>query len=137
MVSFSSPTYTVVEGNTTGLPVSITRSGSTDTMVVTLMTADISQGTATGCYIKQSNYCTYTESCLCTAGRDYRLDPVVIVFEEGETEKQVEIFIEDDKNVEVAEKFELYLTGSEGVHLSPFSRAEVTIEDNDGISLCN
>ena len=46
--------------------------------------------------------------------------------------KRVEIFITDDKNIEYDESFFLYLTSGEGVHLSPFSTAEVVIKNDDG-----
>ena len=49
-----------------------------------------------------------------------------------EVEKSVNIFIVDDKNIEYDENFFLYLTSGEGVHLSPFSTAEVVIKNDDG-----
>ena len=49
-----------------------------------------------------------------------------------EVEKSVNIFIFDDENTEYDEIFFLYLTSGEGVHLSPFSTAEVVIKNDDG-----
>ena len=54
-------------------------------------------------------------------------------FQPGETEKNITIHILDDSRVERAETFELYLTGGDGIHLSPFFRAEIIIFENDGI----
>ena len=54
-------------------------------------------------------------------------------FQPGETEKNITIHILDDSRVESAETFELYLTGGDGIHLSPIFRAEITILENDGI----
>ena len=49
-----------------------------------------------------------------------------------EVEKSVNILIFDDENTEFDEIFFLYLTSGEGVHLSPFSTAEVVIKNDDG-----
>ena len=67
-----------------------------------------------------------------SAGRDYTTLTEIVEFQPGETEKKLNIDILDDSRVENDETFELYLTGGGGVHLSPFSRAEVTIPENDG-----
>ena len=56
----------------------------------------------------------------------------IVEFQPGETEREITIHILDDSRTESAETFELYLTGGGGVHLSPFSRTEVTIPANDG-----
>ena len=66
------------------------------------------------------------------AGADYTVLSKIVVFQPGETSKNVSFEIMDDKRIETSETFELYLIGGAGVHLSPFSRATVTIEDNDG-----
>ena len=50
----------------------------------------------------------------------------------GETEKQISVQIRNDKRIERNETFELYLTAGAGVHLSPFPRTEITIENDDG-----
>ena len=50
----------------------------------------------------------------------------------GETEKQISVQIRNDKRIEQNETFELYLTAGVGIHLSPFPRAEITIENDDG-----
>ena len=49
-----------------------------------------------------------------------------------EVETSVNVFIFDDENIEHDENFFLYLTSGEGVHLSPFSTAEVVIKNDDG-----
>ena len=67
-----------------------------------------------------------------TAGRDYVPILEILTFATEETKKTVEIFITDDKNIEYDENFFLYLTSGEGVHLSPFSTAEVVIKNDDG-----
>ena len=57
-------------------------------------------------------------------------------FQPGETEREITIHILDDSRKEGGETFVLYLTGGVGVHLSPFSRTEVTIPANDGKCAC-
>ena len=77
-----------------------------------------------------------TEDYLLTVARDdYTPVTQILEFQPGETEKEVTITIVDDERIEEAENFELYLTGGAGVHLSPFSRAVVTIINDDG-KLC-
>ena len=56
----------------------------------------------------------------------------ILEFQPGETEKKVTITIIDDKKIERDESFQLYLSAGEGVHLSPFPRAAITIVNNDG-----
>lgn len=58
---------------------------------------------------------------------------MVLEFQPGETEKNITVDIVGDRRTERNETFELYLTAGLGVQLSPISRAEVTIEDDDGI----
>ena len=70
--------------------------------------------------------------CVTIAGADYVRVTQILEFQAGETEKEIIITIMDDSMIEEAENFELYLTGGAGVHLSPFSRAEVTIINDDG-----
>ena len=67
-----------------------------------------------------------------TAGEDYEILTEIVEFQVGEVEKSVLITIFDDKRIEQNETFSVYLTGGAGVHLSPISRAEITIENNDG-----
>ena len=67
-----------------------------------------------------------------SAGKDYITLSKIVEFQPGETEKIITIHILDDSRVERAESFELYLTGGDGVHLSSFFRAEITIPENDG-----
>ena len=55
-----------------------------------------------------------------------------MTFLSEEVMKTVDIRIIDDTNVEYDETFILYLTSGEGVHLSPFSRAEIVIKNDDG-----
>ena len=82
--------------------------------------------------------CFNTQATLLTnfyyypAGDDYNTLIEVVEFEPEETEKQVTVRLLDDRIRETAETFELYLTGGGGVHLSPYSRAVITITDNDG-----
>ena len=65
-------------------------------------------------------------------------DPIIeiVTFLPEEITKSVYISIKDDTNVEFDESFFLYLVSGEGVHLSPFSRAEVVIRNDDGKN-CN
>ena len=77
-----------------------------------------------------------TEDYLVTVARDdYTPVTQILEFQPGETEKEVTITIVDDARIEAAENLELYLTGGAGVYLSPFSRAVVTIINDDG-KLC-
>ena len=55
-----------------------------------------------------------------------------MTFLSEEVIKTVEILITNDRNIEFDETFFLYLTSGEGVHLSPFSTAEVIIRNDDG-----
>ena len=66
------------------------------------------------------------------AGEDYKIVSSILEFQPGETEKRVTITIVDDKKIERNEFFQLYLSAGEGVHLSPFARAEITIINDDG-----
>ena len=67
-----------------------------------------------------------------TAERDYISIIEIITFESEELTKTVDIHIIDDTNVEFDENFFLQLTSGEGVHISPFGRAEVIITNDDG-----
>ena len=67
-----------------------------------------------------------------TAERDYIPLIEIVTFLSDEVTKTVDTFIIDDRNIEFDENFFLYLTSGEGVHLSPFSIAEVIIENDDG-----
>ena len=44
----------------------------------------------------------------------------------------ITITIHDDQRIEADEWFELYLIGGIGVHLSPFPRAGITVQNDDG-----
>ena len=66
------------------------------------------------------------------ARRDYEPIIQIVTFLPDELIQTVDIQIKDDKNVEYDESFFLYLVSGEGVHLSPFSRAEVVIRNDDG-----
>ena len=66
------------------------------------------------------------------ADEDYKSVSSILEFQPGEVEKKVTITIIDDKKIERDELFQLYLSAGEGVHLTPFSRAEITIINNDG-----
>ena len=63
---------------------------------------------------------------------DYTSISTIVKFLPGETEKQISVQIKNDKRIERNETFELYLTAGAGVHLSPFPRTEITIENDDG-----
>ena len=67
-----------------------------------------------------------------TAERDYTAITEVVTFETEEVIKTVDIRIINDAIVEFDENFFLQLTSGEGVRLSPFSRAEVIIINDDG-----
>ena len=56
----------------------------------------------------------------------------IVTFLPEEVLKTVDVKILDDTNVEFNENFFLYLTSGQGVQLSPFSRAEVVIVNDDG-----
>ena len=72
-----------------------------------------------------------------SARKDYITLGEILEFQPGETEKNITICILDDSRVEGDETFDLYLSGGDGVHLSPFFRAEITIPENDGnIKFC-
>lgn len=70
--------------------------------------------------------------CFISAGQDY--DPVtqILEFQPGETQKNITVTIHNDQSIEADEQFELYLAGGIGVHLSPFPRASITIQNDDG-----
>ena len=79
----------------------------------------------------------HCEHVLIIAARmDY--DPIIeiVTFLPEDLTKSVSISIKDDTNVEFDESFFLYLVSGEGVHLSPFSRAEVVKRNDDGKN-CN
>ena len=63
---------------------------------------------------------------------DYEPIIEIITFSSEQLMATVTVPIKDDMNVEFDESFFLYLVSGEGVHLSPFSRAEVTIQNDDG-----
>ena len=44
----------------------------------------------------------------------------------------ITVTMHDDQKIEADEQFELYLIGGIGVHLSPFPRAMITIQNDDG-----
>ena len=58
---------------------------------------------------------------------------MVLEFEPGETEIIITVDIINDKRTERNETFQLYLTAGQGVQLTPFSKTEITIEDDDGM----
>lgn len=63
---------------------------------------------------------------------DYTSTSVIVDFQPGETQQQISVYINNDKRIERNETFQLYLTAGAGVHLSPFPRTEITIENDDG-----
>ena len=77
-------------------------------------------------------YVTCIHQYTTIADRDYIPVIEIVTFLSEEGTKTVDIFIIDDKNIEFDENFFLYLTSGKGVHLSPFSTAEVIIRNDDG-----
>lgn len=67
-----------------------------------------------------------------TANEDYVSVAEMVEFQPGETVQSIILQIKDDMRLENAEIFELYLTGGTGVHLSPFMRTKIIIQDNEG-----
>ena len=63
---------------------------------------------------------------------DYSSVSRIMEFLPGETQKQITVQIRNDLRIERNETFQLYLTAGANVHLSPFPRTEVTIENDDG-----
>ena len=63
---------------------------------------------------------------------DYTSISTIVQFQAGETEAQIQIQIRNDRRIERNETFQLYLTAGIGVHLSPFPRTEIIIENDDG-----
>ena len=63
---------------------------------------------------------------------DYEPIIEIITFGSEQLMATVTVPIKDDTNFEFDESFFLYLVSGEGVHLSPFRRAEVTIQNDDG-----
>ena len=63
---------------------------------------------------------------------DYTSITQVLEFQPGETQHQIEVYINDDMRIERNETFQLYLIAGVGVHLSPFARTEITITNDDG-----
>ncbi len=71
---------------------------------------------------------------------DYKSITRLIEFQPGETLKQISVTINDDDITENNEMLELFLLPGEGVYLSPFPRAVVTIEDDESklhVVLCS
>ena len=68
--------------------------------------------------------------------KDYVPITEVVIFLPGELIKSIEIHIINDINVEFDENFYVYLTSGDGVHLSPFSRVEVIIRNDDSEDKC-
>ena len=71
-----------------------------------------------------------------TAGLDYGTIAMVMEFQPGETDKMITVNIIDDRRTERNETFQLYLTAGQDVQLTPFSRTEITIQDDDGMYIC-
>lgn len=66
-----------------------------------------------------------------TADDDYVAISATVVFEDGETMKQVEVFILNDEFYEVDEQFQLHLSNVTGADLGPEDTATITIIDDD------
>lgn len=63
---------------------------------------------------------------------DYSSISSIIEFLPGETQHHITVHINNDKRIERDENFQLYLTAGAGVHLTPFPRTEITIQNDDG-----
>ena len=70
--------------------------------------------------------------CSLPAGQDYNPMTQIMEFQPGETQTNITITIHDDQKIEADEQFEVYIIGGIGVHLSPFPRAMITIQNDDG-----
>lgn len=70
-----------------------------------------------------------------TTDEDYVGMSTTVVFEDGETVKQVEVFILNDQIDEDNEQLQLYLTNVVGAELGPQDTATITIIDDDEPSL--
>ena len=131
-ISFSQSEFMVVE-NEEVVKVELVRSGDTSSEVIVLIANQPYQGSAAG---RDDNsmsiYLTSSLPCMYTAERDYISIIEIITFESEELTKTVDIHIIDDTSVEFDENFFLQLTSGEGVHISPFGRAEVIITNDDG-----
>ena len=55
----------------------------------------------------------------------------MIVFENDESQKQVEIEILNDDNIEETEVIILYISGGDNIKLFPHRETEIRIIDND------
>ncbi len=69
---------------------------------------------------------------------DYNSISQILEFLPEETEKNITVEINDDIKIEDNETFSIYLIAGAGVTLTPISRTEITILNDDGeISLKN
>ena len=111
VIEFSSPTYSVNENGTTTTPVTLIRTGGSDTQVNVTLTP--TNGTA-------------------TAPGDFDSTPIIVTFAHGETNKTVVIPIVDDAIFEFNETVNLALSNpTGGATIGTQSTATLTIVSND------
>ena len=69
---------------------------------------------------------------LFSVNEDFTSVYTIVEFHPGEIQQQISVRINNDKQIERNEAFQLYLIAGAGVNLSPFPRTEITIENDDG-----
>ena len=67
-----------------------------------------------------------------SVNEDYTPVSTIVEFQPGETQQQISVRINNDKQIERNETFQIYLIAGAGVNLSPFPRTDITIENDDG-----
>jgi hypothetical protein len=75
-----------------------------------------------------------TQDISATLGEDYMLETHLVTFDDGETEKFVEIFILDDTNAEGDEEFRVHISDVTGAEMGENSTATCVIIDDDQAS---
>lgn len=109
IIEFQDPNIAQIE-SVTSLMVTLLRTEGSDGVVsVDIVSSDISA----------------------TADEDYVATSTTVVFEDGETMKQVEVFILNDQFDEADEQFQLHLSNVVGADLGPEDTATITIIDDD------
>ena len=136
-VSFDAASYTVLERQSS-LSVNITRSGNLQNASVVLVASNNFHGTASGKHCKDCASTGIFHIAMCALAReDYTSISEIVEFMPGQTQQHVTVQIHDDIRLEGNETFELYLIAGAGVSLTPISRTEITIQNDDGeIYIC-
>jgi hypothetical protein len=75
-----------------------------------------------------------TQDISATLGEDYMLATNLVTFDDGETEKFVEIFILDDTDTEGDEQFRVYISDVTGAEMGESTSATCVIIDDDQTS---